>query len=381
MSNLWDHPQIIAAEALRHLEDALVITNMCARDMTSEFTSRSNGWKVGDTISFRTHGDYEAKEFSSTIDIQSIRSSSRPMTIEKHLDVSVEITAREEVLDLDSFSEQVIRPAAYRLAEKTELYVGTKVLAGAGLYVSDALFANAADIAQARKTATIQQLATNRFCLVDLTAEANLLGQTWFNQSQTRGSAGESTLYTGNMGHVMGMDFSSAITFPEASHTAGDATAVTDNASGTKNLIGDTTLTYDSGSTGALNAGDRIAIAGVRRPLIVKTAVANASLATEVEIVDPIAEIIPDNAAITVVGSGQTYDYHGAIFDNRSLAVAFPMLDKPGDKVAGTTSNNGVSIRVVKGYDMSTKVSTLSLDLLVGAFAFDPRRITLLGEY
>jgi len=383
MANLWEHPQIIAAEALRHLEDALVVTKMCAVDKTSEFTTRSNGWKKGDVVSFRTHGDYIAKDFSTTIDIQEIRTSSRPMEIEKHIDVSVEVTAREEVLDLDSFSDQVIQPAAYRLAESVDLYVGSKILQGAGLYTSSSLFQSAADIALARKAATIQQLATQRWCLVDLDLEATLLGQTWFNQSQTRGSDGETTLRTGQMGRVMGMEWYSALTFPVASHTAGDLTASTNNGTNSiqYNQIGMSTLTMDNvTASGSVEIGDRILIAGVRRPLIAKTAIADTTSSTEVELVDPITEIIPDNAAITTKAAGATYDYHGAIFDDRSLAVAFPMLDMPQDKVTGVASNNGVSVRVVKGYDMSTKTTTLSLDLLCGAFAFDPRRITLVAD-
>ena len=383
MANLWEHPQIIAAEALRHLEDALVVTKMCAVDKTSEFTTRSNGWKKGDVVSFRTHGDYIAKDFSTTIDIQEIRTSSRPMEIEKHIDVSVEVTAREEVLDLDSFSDQVIQPAAYRLAESVDLYVGSKILQGAGLYTSSSLFQSAADIALARKAATIQQLATQRWCLVDLDLEATLLGQTWFNQSQTRGSDGETTLRTGQMGRVMGMEWYSALTFPVASHTAGDLTASTNNGTNSiqYNQIGMSTLTMDNvTASGSVEIGDRILIAGVRRPLIAKTAIADTTSSTEVELVDPITEIIPDDAAITTKAAGATYDYHGAIFDDRSLAVAFPMLDMPQDKVTGVASNNGVSVRVVKGYDMSTKTTTLSLDLLCGAFAFDPRRITLVAD-
>lgn len=377
MANIWEHPSIIAAEALRHLEDALVVTQMCAVDKTSEFTTRANGWKKGDTVSFRTHGDYVANDFSSTIDIQDIRTSSRAMQIEKHLDVSVEVTSREEVLDLDSFSDQVIMPAAYRLAEAVDLYVGGKILDGAGLFTSASLFQSAADIANARKAATLQQLSTNRWCLVDLTLEATLLGQTWFNQAQTRGGPGITTLQSGEMGRVMGMDFYSAITFPVQARTAGDGTTTTDNVTGTANLIGATALTVDS-TTGTFEAGDHIAIAGVRRPLKVASQVV--ATGTSIPIVDPITEIIPDGAAVTVVGSGATYDTHAAIFDDRSLAVAFPMLDMPADKVSGTASNNGVAIRVVKGYDMSTKVTTLSLDLLCGAFAFDPRRITLCAD-
>ncbi|RKZ95312.1 MAG: hypothetical protein DRQ46_08685 [Gammaproteobacteria bacterium] len=377
MANIWEHPQIIAQEALTHLEDALVVTNMCAKDNTSEFTAKANGWKKGDTVSFRTHGDYVAEDFTGSINVQDIQTSSRAMQIEKHLDVSVEVTAREEVLDLDSFSDQVIRPAAYRLAEMTENYVASKILQGAGLYTSAGLFANAADIAQARKYATIQQLSTSRFCLVDLEKEADLLGQEWFNQSQTRGQAGERTLNTGEMGHVMGMDWYSAITFPQSTLTMGDGATTTDNTVATNNKIGLRVLTV-AATTGDVVAGDRLAVAGCRRPLIAAAPAAAGS--TSISIVDPITEIVADGAAVTTVASGATVDIHGAIFDDRSLAVAFPMLDMPGDKVTSTAANNGVSIRVVKGYDIQTKKTTMSLDLLCGAFAHDPRRITLVGE-
>lgn len=386
MANIWDHPSIIAAEALRHLEDALVIGPLCARDNTSEFTSTANGWKVGDTVSFRTHGEYEVTDFAGSISPQDITTSSRPMQIEKHYDISVEVTAREQVLDLDSFSDQVIRPATYKLAETIDTYLGTKILQGAGLYVSSGLFASAADIAQARKAAILQQLAMNRFCLVDLDTEAELLGQEWFNQSQTRGSDGEASLRNAQMGHTMGMDWFTSIAFPTnaVAHSAGDATFVTDNAGATTNPIGDSVLTVDGGASVAkgLVVGDRIAIAGVRRPLIVKTAILQAAVgaATTIELVDPITEIIPDDAAITVVGSDLDLTYHGAIFDDRALAVAMPMLDLPEDKVAATASSNGVSIRLVKGYDIQTKKTTMSLDLLCGAFMLDPRRTTLVAE-
>lgn len=383
MANIWKHPNIIAAEALTHLEDALVIAPLCAKDKTSDFTSKANGWKVGDTVSFRTHGEYEVDEFSSTISTQAIASSTRPMQIEKHLDISVEVTARELALDLDSFVDQVIRPATYKLAEKVDTYVGTKILEAAGAYYSTALFESAADIALARKNATLQQLAMNRFCLVDLDIEATLLGQTWFNQSQTRGGDGEMTLRNAEMGRVMGMDFFSSIAFPTeaAAYTVGTMICATNNTSGTKNLIGDTTLTVDTQTaTRTLVAGDRLAIAGVRRPLKVKTAIADTSSTTEVALVDPITEIIPDNAAVTVLASGKDVQHHGVIMDDRSLAVAFPMLDLPEDKVAAAAFNNGVSIRIVKGYDLSTKKTTMSLDLLVGSFALDPRRMTLVGD-
>ena len=388
MANIWEHPDVIAMEALSHLEDALVIAPLCAKDTTSEFTSKSNGWKVGDIVSFRTHGEYAVTEFTTSITPQPITTSSRPMEIEKHFDISVEVTAREEALELDSFSDQVIQPAMYALAEKTDSYFGTKILEGAGLYVSDTLFNDAADIAKARKAAILQQLSMNRFCLVDLSLEATLLGQTWINQSQTRGDDGTDTLREADMGRIMGMDFFNSIAFPTNSvaHGCGEMVCTTNNTLvngvATTNLIGDTSLIVDNQTASKdVAVGDRLAIAGVNRPLKVKTIIADTSATTEVELIDPITEIIPDDAAVTVIGSGQDITYKGAIFDDRALAIAFPMLDLPGDKVAATAYNNGISVRIVKGYDMTSKVTTLSLDFIVGAVMMDPRRTTLLAEY
>lgn len=383
MANIWKHPTTIAMEALTHLEDALVIAPLCAKDKTSDFTKKADGWAVGDTVSFKTNGEYEVDEFSTTISIQGIQASTRPLTIEKHLDVSVQLTARELAMDLDSFSEQVLVPATYKLAEKVDTYLGSKLLQGHGLYTSTTLYTTAADVALARKAAILQQLSMNRLSLVDLDIEATLLGQTWFNQSQTRGKSGEKTLATGIMGSVMGMDWASSIAFPTnaTAHESGSMVCATNNTTGTKNLIGDSVLTVDTQTASkVLAAGDRLAIAGVRRPVLVKTAIADTSATTSIVLVDPITEIIPDDAAVTVIGTGYDLTFHGAIMDDRSLAVAFPMLDLPETSSAATMSNNGLSIRVVKDYDISTKKTTMSLDLLVGGFALDPRRITLVAD-
>jgi len=303
------------------------------------------------------------------------------MVIEKHFDVSVEITAKEKALDLESFTEQVIRPAVIRLAEKADRYVGTKILEGAGTYASTDLFASSADMALARNAALLQQLdPTGRFCLVNDALEAKLLGASFFTTYNNRGQVGANVFTSADMGHAMGMDFKSSLNLPtDILATAGTGTSQTDNGAGANNLIGGLTLTIDS-LTGQLEAGDRIEIAGMRRPLIVAAQVT--ATGTAVTLTDPISEIVPDNAALTVIGTGQTnLEFQGAIFDNQSLAIAMPVLDSPSDKPSFVVSDNGYSIRVVQGYDMGSKKETMSLDMLMGAKAYDPRRITLLRNF
>lgn len=383
MANYWQNVAEIAPEALMHMEDALVISNLTARDKTSDFNKNANGYAKGDTISIKTRPDYEAKEFTSTITTQEIRESKRSMQIEKHFDISVALTAKEKALNFDDFVEQVVRPASYRLAEKVDLYVGTKLTQAAGLYAANDLFVDAADMALARKAANFNQLSpTGRFCIVNDTLEAKLLGKDYFNKYQNRGDEGIRTFREAAIGRAMGMNFYPSMQFPTWTlAAAGSGVSQTNNGtSGIQyNQIGMSTLTIDA-LTNTFPAGTRIQVAGCRRPLIVAS-LASAG-ATSVTLVDPITEIVPDNAAVTVVGSGLTnLAAQGVIMDDQAIAMAMPMLDLPSDKLAYGINNNGFSIRVVIGYDMSTKTDTMSLDLLVGAAAWDPRRITLLAEY
>nr|MDJ0827605.1 P22 phage major capsid protein family protein [Rhodobacter sp.] len=136
MPNAYTNVDWIAAEALTVMSDELIISPLTARDKTADFMNEPNGYKVGDTVRIKTGPDYEAKEFTAggNVEVQSVRSSNRNIKIEKHLDVSVEIGAKEKKLNFEGFSSEVIQPAAVRLAEKCDQYVGTKILNASGLY-------------------------------------------------------------------------------------------------------------------------------------------------------------------------------------------------------------------------------------------------------
>ena len=384
MVNAWENVTLIAAEFLRHLETALVITSLAGKDITSEFNLQPNGYKVGDSIRVKTNPEYVTTEFSSTITKQAIRSSHRTITIEKHLDISVSVGAKEKRLNMQDFTNEVIIPAAYQMAEDADKYVGTKILNARGLYDSADLFASAADMASARSAANLQRLQPGgRFCLVNDTIESKLLGASYFNTFNTRGPDGQSVFRTGSMGPAMGMTFFASLNFPTWSHAVGDGVSQTDNGSGgnTNNQIGATVLTIDALTLAeAIPAGAFIKVAGCKRYFRCKTLSNAGANTTAVPLVDPIDEYVADNAAVTLVGSG-TLAAMGAIFDSASLGVAMPMLDPPSDKPSSVVSNNGYSLRVVQGYDMDTKTEIMSIDMLIGAEAYDGRRITLLTDH
>ena len=380
MANKLDvTPQVVAAETLSALGDALVIGNLLYRDKTSDF-GKSNGFAVGDSVNIKQRPDYEINEFTAggNVTVQDIRESNRSLTVEKHLDASVAIGARERALSFDGFNEQVIQPVALRFANKIDNYLGTKIHEAANLYNVADLFGTAADVALARKEATERRISeTGRFCLLGLTSEAELLGTTWFNQSQTRGTRGEMSLATAEMGDLMGMPFYASSNVPETAHTAANLSATTNNT-GTTNLIGLSVLTVDNASATTINAGDRIEIAGVKSMLVCATT--TAATVTAIPLTNPITEIIPDGAAVTIAGSGLTYTHRGVITEGNAYAYAVPPLDKPEGVESSVISADGFSIRVVSAYNITTKVQTMSLDMLIGATIWDPRRAMSLAQ-
>ena len=396
MDNLFtaEFIQIVASEALAHLQDALVVKDLCATDVSAEYNVRPNGYQVGDTVNFKIDPVFEAKEFDPAVGIveQPIRSSNRSLTIEKHFDISTGVSAKEKALSFEGFSATVIQPGAYALAEKIDRYMAAKVHQGLGLYVSDDLFGAVSgnggkDLAQARKVALMQQLGMNKFCLMGPELEAVLLGQDWFTGAQNRGN--DNILRTGEMGTTMGFDFFSTVNWSGATRTnsSGVAALVTSAvaAAGKYNLVGQSAIVVKE-ITGGFLAGDRIMVAGCKRPMIVAVskpaAITSAPVADRtIAIVDPITEILAADAAVTVVGgNGAVVDIQAAIFDGKSLGFAMPMLDAPETGLSAVASNNGISIRVVSAYDQKFKRSTMSMDCLIGGFALDPRRITLLGN-
>lgn len=383
--NIYNTPDIILAEFMYHMTNAMVIAPLCGIDKTSDFTQKAQGYAVGDTISIKTMGEYKTTEFTAgnTVDPQAIRSSLRPMQIEKHFDQTIKFGAREESLDISDLSSEFIQPAAYDMADTVDRYLGTKLLESAGLYASDNLMGSAADVAQIRKAATLQQLDPNgRFAILDPDLEATALGLAAFNQAQTRGNDGLVALRDGQLGKIMGIDWNASVNFPTPStaHSAGNGVAVTANT-GDKNLIGDKILVIAGSATGSVVVGDRLKIAGVHRPLKVATAVADLSVATEIALVDPITEVIPDGAGVTVIGAGEDLIYQGAVFDKRTLGVAFPMLEKPAGAESAVISYGGITLRAVKQYTAGNKESIMSIDMLCGSTLLDTRRGTLLASY
>lgn len=395
MSN-FINPQVLAAEALDQLDYELVAGSLVYRDRTSDF-SNVRGMKVGDFINIRTVTDFETTEFTAggNITTQEINQSNTQLEIEKHFDVSVTIGAKERALNLDGIRKEIINPAMTSMAQKIDTYLLTKVSEAQGLYASANLLTTAADIALARSSANLQQISkSNRLGLVNDALEAQILGNTAFNQLQTRGDQGITALTEASIGRLMGIDWFSTVNFDTTSRSLGAPVALTlDNALAASNLqgnkdgtLGGSIITVDVG-TGTLLVGDKIQIAGAKRAFTIAVAVPDVSAVGTIEVVEQINELLNqtalDDAAITVIGNdagGDSVEYQGVIFNPGAFGFAAPPLDAAAGDKTGVASADGMSIRVTEAYNITTKETVWSFDMLVGAAAVDARKAMLLGD-
>jgi hypothetical protein len=91
--------QEIARQSLLVLRENLVFPMLSYRDCADDFA------KKGDTIQVKKPPVYEANEFDGSITVQDTVEDSVLVSLDKIADVSVEITAKEMALNLESFTD------------------------------------------------------------------------------------------------------------------------------------------------------------------------------------------------------------------------------------------------------------------------------------
>ena len=118
MANTILTPEIIAKEALMVLRNNAVMANLVHRDYSDEFVGG-----VGDTITIRKPATFSAKEFGGEIEVQDATETGIPVKMDKHLDVSFAVGAKELTMDIADFSAQFLVPAMQAFQDKIDAYL------------------------------------------------------------------------------------------------------------------------------------------------------------------------------------------------------------------------------------------------------------------
>lgn len=351
----------IAKESLLRLRNNLVMRQLVHTDFSTEFANK------GEEITIRKPATFIGKDFTGTIDVQSAEESSVKVKLDTISDVSVEITSKELSLNIQDFGIQIAEGAMQALAQKIDnslcgLYIDIPYFSGVGGQTPSKL----ANIADARKILGTHGVPLkSRSAVWDPEAEAKLLILDSIVNAEKSGST--DALKEANLGRVLGFD-----NFGDQNirtHAAGAYTALAD-VTVTTGAAAATSIVLTSGagaSIAKLNQGDLMTIDGNQYVVTEQTLAAVAGVVTA-KIYPALKAAAVGKAVAFQVSHVANLAFHRNAFCFVNRPQALPM----GGATGYIANFEGLSIRVTMGYTMSSKVNTISFDILHGQKTLQP---------
>ncbi len=358
MANEILTPSIIAKEALMVLRNNTVMASLVHRDYSGEFN------KVGDTITIRKPAEFEAKEFIEEIEVQDAKEQSLSVKMDKHLDVSFAVTAKEKTLDIADFSRQFITPAMQSFAQKIDTYL-VDLYSGINNFVARSATADIKDIANCGKVLNQNAVPNNnRRMVLSPGAYADYVVLPPILNAEKSGST--EALRNASMGKILGFD-----TFMDQNiktHTSGTLGSCKVK---TQAEIGATTITLTNTTlTGNLVKGDIITINGDTAQYLITQAAEASENDITVSIYPGLKMQAKANAAVTLAGAGE----QNLAFHKNAFALVTRSLELPEGGVKSSIVNyDGFGLRVTMDYDITHKKDVVSIDMLCGTAILDPR--------
>jgi hypothetical protein len=366
MANQFIEVKEIARQLLPRLIENLVFPNLVYKDYSNDFVKGK-----GAKIQVKKPVVLKAEDFNQATGTtpQDVVEDSVEVALDKFATVDVDFTSIQMVTNVDDLNRLFLEPAAVALAEKInadglELYKDIPYCVGTAGTTPSTLD----DIADARKMLNINKVPiAGRVAIWDPEADANFTTIPAIVNAEKSGST--QALREGSIGRVMGLDnyMAQGIKVHEAGSLGGTndlKASATTKAGQTQLVLAKTTLTGD------LKQGDILTILG-NSYVVTKDATASSNSIT-VDIYPALKKDITTSTVIKVE-AGHTANL---AFNPAAFAFVTRPLAAPSGVEAYTTSYNGITLRVVKGYDMKTKKEMLSMDVLYGYKTMYPELAT-----
>lgn len=399
MSNSVLTIDVIAKEALRILDNELVMAKQVYRGLESEFGNALNGYEAGDTVSIRRPTDFTVRDGAVSVN-QDIVEGKVAITVDKQKGVDFGFTSKELTLNIGEVSDRYIKPAMIQLANQVDsdimgLYkyvpnwVGT-----AGQTIN-----SYADFAKGPERLDEYAVPSERSAVLSPADHWGLLGSQTALYIQ---DAAKGAYRNGSLGMIGGVDTYMAQNVP--THIVGsDVTTVTVNqaitsATTTYAAVKDTMQQTITIAGGNLNPGDVFTIADVNavnpvtkanlgfakqftvisyssNTLVFYPAMIWSGAFQNVAVTTGVTDL--DTKAITVIGTAGSSYRQNMIFHKNAFALAMvPMISPPGAPSVSRQSYKGTSVRLIPTYDGTNDRSNFRLDILYGVKAIDPRLAT-----
>jgi len=348
------------------------------------------GAKIGDTLRVRMPNQYTVRT-GLTRSSQDTTETKVDLPVSTVKGVDMAFTSTDLALSLDDFSDRIIDPAMSVLAAAIESDVYTNLYKKVWNVVDgDAASFAFTHVSQARQK-LVETLAPPDKRTLILTP-----GHTTKYMNDTKGlfhSANqvEQAYEEGTLGMIQGFKVKESTIF--ADHTTGTAAKTTGYLSNGATQSG-STIAVDTGTTSFL-IGDVITFAGVfsvhpetkvstgqlqQFVITANSGTSATSLSISPAVVatgatQNVSNTIADNSAIVKVAAGASETINGSLAFYRD-AFTFATADLPlpnGQDMAARAVVDGISVSLVRGFDISDRSFPCRLDVLYGYAALRPQ--------
>lgn len=395
MANRILTPDMITREAIRLLHQKCNFLGTVNRQYDSSFAQ--NGAKIGSSLRIRKPARYTVRS-GAALSVQDHVEENLTLTVDKQLGVDTSFSSEELTMDLDDFSTRVLEPKMADLASAIEEALLAKAQTAVGTVIDGVTFKDF-NLARAYLTNQACPQDNMRTALVDPLTSADLVdslkglsqdstsvakqykegilartaGFDWYENSRIptvtlpADIAGWAVTSIGAADAVTGLSNTIAIDGATAGQVIAAGTAFT--VAGVNAIHPQTKKTYSYAYTFVVQSDVTVGVGGVATLTVHPFgAVAAAGARANVSAAPGAAD------AITVLGGvggavvAQNLAYHKDFF-----TVAFADLILPkGTDMASRQQYDGISMRMIRDYDISTDVFAVRFDVLFGSQGLRP---------
>jgi hypothetical protein len=384
---------MITRKALEILENNLVLTRNVNRQYDDSFAVE--GAKIGSTLRIRLP-DRALVTDGAALQVQSDNEQFTTLTVASQKHVGVNFTSAELTMQLDDFAERVLKPRISQLASSIDADVANSFKS---IYQSVGTpgttpATSAVLLAAQQKLNEAAAVMSPRYATVNPAANAGLVEgmKGLFNPTDTISKQ----FKNGMMGTgVLGLD---EINMSQSikQHTNGDwGTSIT--VGSTVSTQGSTSLAISfTGSSKTWNVGDVFTVAGVYavnpqtrestgslQQFVVTAAASGSSTATlsvspamytSDQALATINAFPQSGAVVTMLGSATGSYPQNLVYHKDAITFATADLLLPqGVDMASRQVHNGISMRVVRQYDINNDRLPCRIDVLYGFGVIRPQ--------
>lgn len=391
MPNTILTPSAVTREALRVLHQKLNFVGNITREYDSSFAKE--GAKIGDSLKIRLPNEYTVRT-GATLSTQDTTEASTTLQVSTQKGVDLNFTSADLTMSLDDFSKRILDPAMSVLAANIEADALNMYKDVYNLVDQDATAFTWNTVLNGRKTLNdnLAPMDNQRKCLLSTSSSVKLVDAL---KGLFQDSGEISKQYKeGMMGRSAGFDFyENTLLVPHTTGTAVKTTTYTVNGAVTTN--GSTSVVVATGAT-TFKQGDVFTVAGCYR-VHPETKVSTGALQQFVVTADyaggagtlnfapaiytsggrqnVVAAGMANGSAIVKVGAGASELLNAdLVFHKNAFAFATADLLLPGGvDFASREVMDGISMRIVRQYDISNDKFPTRLDVLYGYKCIRPQ--------